>query len=344
MKFASAILTLLFLGIGPAQAANTSPMSETEMLAYLVQCVGTTASGEPALPTEPSAGCTNLQNSSLALGWRKHDWPDRRIEEAEPLGHQASDAVLDDRFRIPLVLQSFDFGDTGRVFGQLDRGNGDGGDAVTIVNAAAWIFFTEDGGAGQQWFVGESCRNEPRREGAGRASWLVFAADVTSGKWTERLARLKQAKGPDECPSTFNDAYTRYRRDTIEVPFRFVRPDTPVLRSARQVDTIVSEHFGGRSVATSDHLERFYLGRGLGKYRWERWEDLTKTRRADAADVAESFARSGRCPNLAYSNAPGPNWKLVDCRTWTNLVQLTEPWSASKLQWPGDAFEVLEKR
>ncbi|MBM0203754.1 hypothetical protein JNW90_12005 [Micromonospora sp. STR1s_5] len=275
------------------------------------------------------------------IAWRKHDWPDRNILEAQPLGHQASDALANPRFGFPLIVQTFDFGDGGRAFGTLDRGRGDGGDAATIVDGAAWIFFTEDGGAGQQWFVGEACRTDKRPEAA-RASWLIFANDVTRNRWRDRVARLNRGVGPDACPARFSDAYTRYTRDTLIVPFRFVKPNSDLAHSMRPVDTVISEHFGGSTIPAAKHLERFYLGRGLGKYRWERWENAALSKTADARRAAKTLRTSGRCPAITYSDPPGPDWLMVDCRTWTNLVRLTEPWSAAELNWPGHVFDVLK--
>jgi hypothetical protein len=169
----------------------------------------------------------------------------------------------------------------------------------------------------------------------------VFADDVGVERWRERLVRLKQASKPSDCPIRFNDAYTRYKRDTVRVPARFITPNSATARSTTAIDTIVSEHFGGRSVASADHLERFFFGRGLGKYRWERWENLGSTRRTNAGELAREFKESSRCMSVAYSEPPGPRWVMVDCRTWTNFVRLTEPWRAQDLHWPGGAFDAL---
>ena len=117
--------------------------------------------------------------------------------------------------------------------------------------------------------------------------------------------------------------------------FRVVDGDKPSAFNRRRVDSVVSDHFGGDSIEAANHLERFYFGQGLGKYRWERWENLPVSTIPDAAKKAEDMAGSGRCMPIAYSDAPGPDWVMVDCRTWTTLVRQREPWSEDRFNWPG---------
>lgn len=325
---------------GGASAQGGPGLSEADMIGFLVQCIGTDRAGQPRLPSPGSPGC-RPQGIADRAGWRKHDWPDRRDPDGGGLGFQASDSVLDRHLGFPLVVQTFDFGDDGRRFRTLDRGRGDGGDAAAVLDGAAWIFFTEDGGNGQQWFVAEACGTDPRPQ-ARIESWLLFGADAAAGEWRDRLARLTIARSVVECPSRFSNAYTRYRRDTITVPFRIVRRGKATATRSQPVDTIVSEHFGGRSIEAANHLERFYFGRGLGKYRWERWEDRSKSKEPDLDGRARLMAQSGRCMPLPYSASPGESWTMVDCRTWTNLVRQAEPWSVAQYGWPGTLLDALQ--
>ena len=43
--------------------------------------------------------------------------------------------------------------------------------------------------------------------------------------------------------------------------------------ASRVLDTVISEHFGKQNVESSDHLERFFLAKGIGLIRWERWQN-----------------------------------------------------------------------
>ena len=73
-------------------------------------------------------------------------------------GHQASDSVIQRRGAGTLVVQTFDFGRGGRVFGRFD-GGGDGGQVLMPVDGWSSVAMTEDGGGGVQWFIGEACRS-----------------------------------------------------------------------------------------------------------------------------------------------------------------------------------------
>ena len=341
-----ALLLTGFMLATQLSAAGAQELSSTAMVDFLAQCIGTDGSGRPALATGPTARCPGRGPGTVSdtLPWRKHDWPARDDAAAVRLGHQASDSVVDPSFTLPVVVQTFDFGgDDARRFTRLDRPGGDGGDAAAVADGAAWIFFTEDGGGGQQWFVAESCQTDTRPQ-ARIESWLLFGADVVRGAWRDRLARLIITRSLAECPSRFSNAYTRYRRETLDVPFRIVDGVSPVTTRRAAVDTIVSEHYGGRSVEAANHLERFFLGRGLGKFRWERWEELSKSTLPDNESRARDLAASGRCPALPYSEPPGPGWAMVDCRTWTNLVRQAEPFTVARYGWPGALIDAVGRR
>lgn len=317
-------------------------LSEAALTSFLVQCIATDAGGKPDFPSPERPRCPGRgpQGVSDRAEWRKHDWGTLGENGPPRLGHQVSDSVLDHRGGRNVVVQTFDFGDGERRFGRFDKGNGDGGDLLAVIDGAVWGFFTEDGGAGEQWFIGESCQQDSGPS-ASRKAWLFFGSDVKRDTWTDAVARLTIARSPNECPTRgFGSAYTRYLRDTIEVPFRVLNGDKPATLSGRPVDTIVSDHFGGKDLATADHLERFYFGRGLGKYRWERWEQLSRTSLKDAEKRADDLSGSGRCMPIAHSDSPGEGWVMVDCRTWTTLVRQTRPWSVADFGWPGRVLDA----
>lgn len=337
------ICTALAAIAATAPSAAQDKLSEAAITSFLVQCIATDASGKPEFPTPERPQCPGRgpQEVSDRAEWRKHDWGTLSDNGPPKFGHQVSDSVLERRGSREVVVQTFDFGDGERRFGRFDKGNGDGGDLLAVIDGAVWGFFTEDGGAGEQWFVAENCRQDPGPSGR-RKAWLFFGGDVGRGAWTDAVARLTITRSPDECPTRgFGSAYTRYLRDTIEVPFRILDGDKAAGFAQRQVDSIVSDHFGGKDVATADHLERFYFGRGLGKYRWERWEQLSRTSLKDAEKRGDELSGSGRCMPIGHSDSPGEGWVMVDCRTWTTLVRQNRPWSVAEFGWPGRVLDAV---
>lgn len=330
----------LVLGLG-ASIAAADVLSDAEMKSFLVQCIGTDGAGKPVLPSPERPRCPGggFQTVSDRAEWRKHDWGEVGRTGSPGLGDQASDSVLESRGGREVIVQTFDFGNRkGDLFGRFDKGGGDGGDLLTLIDGSAWGFFTEDGGGGEQWFVAERCRDDPAPSARLKA-WLFFGNDVKRDVWTEAVARLKIARSARECPTRFNSAFTRYLMDTVEVPFRVLDGSKAPHLNRRRIETVVSEHFGGENIARADHLERFFFGRGLGKYRWERWEQLSRTRLSGAGERADGMARSGKCMPIRHSDSPGEGWVMVDCRTWTTLVRQERPWSVRDFGWPGRVLE-----
>ena len=91
-----------------------------------------------------------------------------------------------------------------------------------------------------------------------------------------------------------------------------------------ELQTLVSEHFGGQDVDGAEHLERFQFTRALGFTRWERWENLAVRNRAEDRAQAAAMAASGRCEPGLGPPAAGP-WIMVDCRQWTQIVPPADP-------------------
>lgn len=256
-----------------------------------------------------------MLRAGAPLRWRKHDWPDIRWRPQPPGGHQASDSVL-----LPFrggegVLQSFDFGDGERRFARFDSGQGDGGQVLIRVPEGWAIALTEDGGNGVQWFQRPDCTP---------GGWLVAAGPVSSA-WQEAVAPLHLRRGPADCPLALDRSLTRWRVTPVLFPWR--SPGLPGGQFTAQ--TLLSEHYSHPTVEASDHLERSWYARDLGLLRWERWEVATTDRQRQEAD---GYAGSGRCPAVAGSEAPGPHWRLLDCRMWTNFLPgpvTPEPWPAA---------------
>ena len=90
----------------------------------------------------------------------------------------------------------------------------------------------------------------------------------------------------------------------------------------------------GAGVEAADHLERFWFVRGLGLARWERWENTAKSRLTGRDRMAATIAESHRCPPIAFGEPPSNGWRLVDCRTWTNMVRAAPDAPLAALPWP----------
>lgn len=310
-----AALLLAFSAVG----GQAQGLSEAEATDFLAQSVCLDAAGQPIpgrLPFEP--GCERHRPARLeeVLPWRKTDYPDRDAATARPQGYMASDAVLGQLLGRPAIIQTFDIGGgfQGHEFGRFEQD--EGGQAALLRQkpdgAEASFVVTQDGGRPGilQWFLSPACR-----PGAPLApAWLAFAGEVPEGRWAERIAPINIAAAPDACPHDFGQALTRWRRARITLPMRFHDDPTPRELSA---DVIVSEHYARPEIAASDHLERFWFAHGLGMVRWERWNNGAFL--PDTAERGRWFARTGRCGPVPFSEAPGPGWKLVDCRIWTNF-------------------------
>lgn len=324
-------LSLLAAGAVPARAPASSP----DLLPYLVECIGTAPSGGPDFPTAERPGCrVPIRTREAAVAWRKHDWPIAAEAANKPLGFQVSDAYLLAAAPHVVVAQTFDFGDAPRHFHRYDAGKsaagGDGGDVLVPFPDGIYIPFTEDGGAGRQWFMGEAACGDGPRPREQFAGWLLFGSDV-SADTQARTATLRQVLGDPACPSHFNTAYTQYWRTRLTVPFRVV-DGSAATQGTATVDAIVSEHYGRRFL--SDHLERFVFAPGLGKIRWERWENLLLTHNDGAGSQSDRLAEERRCPPIPGLDSPGLTWAMADCRTWTNLVRQRPPWAAAAYPWP----------
>jgi hypothetical protein len=171
-------------------------------------------------------------------------------------------------------------------------------------------------------------------------SWIVVAFDPgrpapLEGETVARLNDLRQGQ-QDTCPSSFNPAFTSWR----VAPFRYRA--APGQGAPITLTTLISEHYGGASRATADHVERFYFTRELGGTRWERWQNGDGNAQFSAAKIADQaawFAKTGRCSS-ADTPGGGAPMVLIDCREWT----LIEPPSDPAGDRPGFFIEAIRAR
>ena len=307
--FAPALAALL--AAAPARAADAPPGWEAAW-DFLVQDVCTDAAGHVlpgATPLDNPDACPRRRKLAIGerLPYHKRDWPGVSDRDARPGGYQASDSIPIRTSLGPAVLQTYDFGDPPRRFGQLDAG--DGGQVAFFTGTSASFGVTEDGGAGLQLFIGPGC--------APVDGWVVVDRSFTVQPAGNTLARItRQAR---LCPDRLGYAYTRWRVQPVS--YRTMARS----RSGRaELPTLVSEHFGGRTVEDADHLERFQFTQALGYTRWERWQNLAASNRAEDRAQAAAMSASERCEPGLGPPAAGP-WVMVDCRQWTQIVPPDDP-------------------
>jgi hypothetical protein len=328
LELVRALLIAVAASIASPAVAQTIATPAT-VRDFLIQNVCLDAAGAVLVgvsPVDDTPACIAQRDlrPGERLPYHKHDHasPDQRA--AAPSGYQRHDSFPVETAGFGAVVeQSFDFGvGEGRRFGVFDAGS-DGGDIAIVTPATVSIGATEDGGAGFQLFVGE-CRGAVDAAALAR-SWIVAEFDpAESGPLRgETVARLKDLKAGHQksCPTSFDPAVTDWR----VAPFRYRA--VPGQGQPITLTTLISEHYGGGSRATADHVERFYFTRELGGTRWERWQNASGGAELSAAKVAETaawFAGTGRCgaPERPAGGAP---MVLVDCREWTQIVPPRDP-------------------
>lgn len=300
------LLLLALLLAAPARGSEAPPGWEAAW-DFLVQEVCVTAADRPvpgATPLDGADACPRRRKLAVGerLPYHKRDWPGAADRAALPGGYQGSDSIpVRTRFG-PAVLQTYDFGDGLRRFGTLDPG--DGGQVAFFTGATAAVGITEDGGAGLQLFIGPAC--------APVDGWVIVDRGFAAQPAGEVLARI--TRNPRQCPDRLGYAYTRWRVQPVS--YRIAARGRP---GRATLPTLVSEHFGGRSAAAANHLERMQFTRPLGYTRWERWQNLAVLDRAADRAQAAALAASGRCdPGLGPPE--GGAWVMVDCREWTQMA------------------------
>lgn len=245
----------------------------------------------------------------------RHDRPDAN----NPLGFQRSASYP---FRTVGgnigILHPFDFGyggderaflefDRTGAFSALDSATGsptDGYDAMELDGNVASYIGTCDPGGGVQpmWSWADGVRGACVRDDA----WVI--ADRTrvaiDGTPADTIAHLRIA---DTCPTNFlSDSYTVWSLEDVE------------FTSGKRMQALVSSHYGGSSIVSADHIERFYYTRAYGRARWERWN-------------------VGGTPFTAGCNGETSegSFTRVDCRDWT-FFEVSPDDGLEPRAWPVD--------
>ncbi len=304
-------LTLMAIAMGVSQASAEFSAAWWDAYDFLVQevCVGSDGGViVGASPLDPSPQCPQRRKIGVneRLPYQRRDWPGLGDQPARRDGYQQTASVPIETALGLAVAQSWDFGDDVRAFGRFDAD--DGGQIAIFSERSVAFGLTEDGGAGLQFFIGPGC--------GVLDGWIIVDSSFAGAPAGETTARITRRR--DACPQRLGYAYTRWE----------VRPVSYRTRAQGEagtatLDTLVSEHFGGRDARSAEHLERFYFTKALGSTRWERWENLAARSGREAREQARTLARSGRCD--AGVGSPGLDWVMVDCREWTQIVAPADP-------------------
>ena len=206
------------------------------------------------------------------------------------------------------VLQTTDFGDDRRKFGQFDLG--DGGQVAVFSDTSVSMGLTEDGGAGLQFFLGPNCQ--------AMNAWVIVDRRFATQPAGDMVARI--TRNPAACPGRMGYAFTQW--DVQPVDFR---TSSGGRQGHAVLSTLITEHYGGHTIDAASNMERMYFTRELGYTRWERWQNVT--RRPSAADrqAAVTFARTGRCEPQRPSPSTASEWVMIDCREWTQMAPPAAP-------------------
>lgn len=179
----------------------------------------------------------------------------------------------------------------------------DGYDILEADSEFVSITGTSDPGINGQFFWNSRCAGGVENPANHEDSWLSFPVRILQNPKGARLAWLKINQGSG-CPWFFNPAWTEW--ELLPAPFVFT--------SGKAMEAIRSDHFGGRSPARADHIERFYFTRAYGFTRWERWERGDVTVKAHGCNDATTLERDG----VIY--------RRTDCRDTTHVIEQAVPY------------------
>jgi hypothetical protein len=314
---AIAVCVALVLAEGIEAGTGFAPPGWTTVYDFLVQDACTDASGRLLVGVAPVDGpvkCPQHRNlrPGEPLPYHKNDWPSVEATARRPNGYARNDTYpIETRNYGVAVIQARGFvgPDGAPVPGHS------GGSIWLFSNQTVASGLTQDP-AGLHLFFGPNCRSPDPAQRLLDA-WVVVDKSYSPDHPGAMVARLTQF--PERCP---REAYAYTDWGTMPMTFR-VRSGG-VTREV-QFETLISNHFGGRSPEQARNMERFYFTRELGLIRWERWQNFTLQQRPEDAARAASVAASGRCDPVQPRPAATGDWHMVACRQYTNLVPPANP-------------------
>ena len=304
----SAIFAAALCACLPAFGQDEAPPGWSLGYDFIVQDVCVDHAGKPIVgvsPLDEHDKCPSHRNLRIGekLPYHKQDWPQSGDTDHEH-GYSRNDEY-------PAT-----FGALGTVVVQertlLEQGRSGGGLFIFSDKFAA-SGFTQDP-SGVQVFYGPDC-DAPNPADRVKDAWVFMGRDVRIGGSGQTVARL--TRFAQKCPNALASSFTRWHTDTIK--FRVGLPTGS--QEVKSLVTLVSDHFGGRDLASADHLERFYFTRELGLIRWERWQNATRAK----GSVQAEPVRAGKCDSVEKKPESDEDWHMVKCRQWTNLVKPENP-------------------
>ena len=315
-QLSACLLQLLFLGSCDKSIAQ-APDKQKWLNAsdYMIQDVCLDASSKIVLnvsPLQRSKDCLKSRNLNVneQLTYHKHDWPNFGSEKAHPLGYQRSNSFPANSVVFGKVaVQTFDFGAATRKFDSFDAG--DGGQIVAFSDGSASIILTQDGGAGLQIMFNDSCSDNVIDSRSLRDTWIIGNKSLETESAGNLIAKLRISTNFN-CPTGYDFSYTEWEFRDVSYRVNLAGDRSNPIR------TLVSSHYGSKSVATADHMENFYFTKQLGWTRWERWVNLDLSKQPLEDSVrASNFENTKRCARNETKLTS--RWALVDCREWTNI-------------------------
>jgi hypothetical protein len=315
----------LWLGCTPAPPPPPVPaITIPDLTLYLAQ--GRCPDGSPEM------GCVAdvPQRASDPMLWRKHDY-------GTPTdGYVAMDGVESDDGTWFATVWSF------APYDKFNSALGDGGEMYVVENGTVRVTATQDGGTpGMQYFVGPKC---------GGTGWIAFDNKAPTGAWRDTVATLGDQPDPTACPP-LNASYTRWRMETLTIPFRTfgfraipgptwrLLPTSSGTRSLSRwrdlaaasvgvvqsltLRCIVYEHWNGASIASAVDVEQAVWCAGWGRVWWAKYSPGPVT------DLGY------RLPAIPWPAPPErPDFNIKDARLNTNIVAADGSMSATVFGWP----------
>lgn len=238
---------------------------------------------------------------------RRHDFDGPTVSN-----YLIGDSFLSDDGTYYVTTWSF------KPYGPFVALNGDGGEIYLTDGDTVRITATQDGGNPYlQGFYGAKC---------GGQGWIVFKNNAPTGSWASVTANLNDSEIPSPCTDQ-NQSLTQYRLEQIPIPFNINGLSTPIV-----LPTIISEHYGGKSMEYASALERSFFAQGVGRVGWEAWT-TTPTTPLEKTDVQT------RCVHTTYSitppaGPPGTSWYQHGCSWPINIFTTDGKMTGDSYAWP----------
>lgn len=324
------VLLMLALLVVP----HLSLAASFSMKDFLVQdvCVGLRGKVLKLSPTDSRCKSTRELKQGEKLFYHKHDQKGNNTDPAAALGYQRSDSFMTAN---GIAVQIFDFGVGGSKFGVKDTN--DGFNAYESAGTYSAIIATQDATGGIQYFMSPTCTAFTDFSQI-NDSWVIGPNTFSTSELGSIVTPLMIEKSYKVCPSLrYDESLTMWHM-----------PGILSYTSGHALATVLSYHYSHKTVAESDHLEKFFFTDQFGMTRWERWERPNTPYHTDEEARANAKAATATCNGASVAEDVIGKWYRVDCREWTNIIPVTntgdapQDWARqsltlAQLQSPADA-------